>query len=115
MTPPLADNCTPAGAVRMMSAVSRTPLTVKVCAAPAELGVPSVVWPNASVLLLTVICGAVVEMTVPLTLMSCSMAPVLVQAIFPLIEPIGAVEIMIARIWVVATEPFVGVRVTWLP
>ena len=94
-----------------MAAVRLTPLTVKVAAVPA---VPKRVVPRASVWLLTVIDGVEGWLTVPLTLMSCSGAPVLSAAIIPLSAPSSAVEVMRARIVVEPTTPPVSGRVTVL-
>ena len=85
-----------------MSAVRLLPLTVTLWEVPA---VPWVVVPRLSELVLTVMVGVGTGLTAPLTVMSCSVAPVLSAAIMPLTGPTGAVAVIRANTVVVPTVP----------
>ena len=98
----------PAGAVITSPAVRLLPLTVNVLAVPA---VPTVVEPRSRVPGVTVIVATAAAFTVPVTVTSCSVAPVLVEATLPLMAPAVAVLAMRVEMVVLATVPVVGVNV----
>src|SRR5438552_1335128 len=93
----------------VMGAVSLLPLTVKVLAAPA---VPAIVVPRSSVVALTVMVGVGTALTVPVTVMSCWVAPALVLVRLPVIDHDLAIPVMRTLMVVLATAPTVGVSVT---